>query len=121
MQGVRSSNLLSSTRTSGRTPRACPPTSGRAARSGRRVSGGGGGVVVARVGVAGDGQLAAEHAPVELQRPPRVSERLGVSDRTLRRDIGRLRGLGYRITAVKGPGGGWPCTGEVVLHLRPGR
>lgn len=40
--------------------------------------------------------------------PGRVlSERLGVSDRTLRRDIDQLRGLGYRITAVKGPDGGY--------------
>ncbi|UED85805.1 helix-turn-helix transcriptional regulator [Streptomyces profundus] len=36
-----------------------------------------------------------------------LSERLEISDRTLRRDIDRLRELGYRITAVKGPDGGY--------------
>ena len=40
--------------------------------------------------------------------PGRVlSERLEVSDRTLRRDIDRLRELGYRITTFKGPDGGY--------------
>ncbi|MGX5680011.1 helix-turn-helix transcriptional regulator [Schumannella luteola] len=36
-----------------------------------------------------------------------LSERLGVTDRTLRRDIERLRGLGYRIESVPGAGGGY--------------
>ena len=36
-----------------------------------------------------------------------LSERLEVSDRTLRRDIDHLRDLGYRIRAVKGPDGGY--------------
>lgn len=40
--------------------------------------------------------------------PGRVlSERLEVSDRTLRRDIDRLRELGYRIVGSKGPDGGY--------------
>lgn len=40
--------------------------------------------------------------------PGRVlSERLEISDRTLRRDVDRLRDLGYRIRAVKGPDGGY--------------
>ena len=40
--------------------------------------------------------------------PGRVlSERLEVSDRTLRRDIDHLRELGYRITTFKGPDGGY--------------
>lgn len=40
--------------------------------------------------------------------PGRVlADRLEISDRTLRRDVDQLRGLGYRITAVKGPDGGY--------------
>jgi predicted DNA-binding transcriptional regulator YafY len=33
--------------------------------------------------------------------------RLGVTDRTLRKDIGRLRSLGYPVDATRGPGGGY--------------
>ncbi|WP_423921535.1 helix-turn-helix transcriptional regulator [Frigoribacterium sp. 2-23] len=36
-----------------------------------------------------------------------LSERLDVSDRTVRRDVDRLRDLGYRIHATKGPDGGY--------------
>ncbi|WP_159791976.1 helix-turn-helix transcriptional regulator [Puerhibacterium puerhi] len=36
-----------------------------------------------------------------------LAERLGVSPRTLRRDVDRLRALGYRVRAVKGPDGGY--------------
>ncbi|WP_129841096.1 WYL domain-containing protein [Streptomyces sp. RFCAC02] len=36
-----------------------------------------------------------------------LAGRLGVSSRTLRRDIGTLRELGYPVDAVKGPGGGY--------------
>jgi predicted DNA-binding transcriptional regulator YafY len=36
-----------------------------------------------------------------------LSERLDVSARTVRRDIDRLRELGYRIRAMKGPDGGY--------------
>lgn len=36
-----------------------------------------------------------------------LAERLGVSPRTVRRDVDRLRELGYRIGAVKGPDGGY--------------
>ncbi|WP_430332587.1 helix-turn-helix transcriptional regulator [Rhodococcus sp. ACT016] len=40
--------------------------------------------------------------------PGRVlAERLGISDRTLRRDVDHLRELGYRISAIKGPDGGY--------------
>ncbi|GAB3152791.1 WYL domain-containing protein [Micromonospora sonneratiae] len=40
--------------------------------------------------------------------PGRVlAERLEVSDRTLRRDVEHLRELGYRISAIKGPDGGY--------------
>ncbi|MFV0254150.1 MAG: helix-turn-helix transcriptional regulator [Beutenbergiaceae bacterium] len=36
-----------------------------------------------------------------------LAERLGIGDRTVRRDIDRLRELGYRIDATKGPDGGY--------------
>ncbi|MET0132324.1 MAG: WYL domain-containing protein [Kibdelosporangium sp.] len=36
-----------------------------------------------------------------------LSERLGVTDRTVRRDIERLRELGYPVHAVPGPAGGY--------------
>lgn len=34
-----------------------------------------------------------------------LAERLGVSDRTIRHDVARLRDLGYPVEAVRGPGG----------------
>lgn len=41
-------------------------------------------------------------------RPGReLAERLGVDERTVRRDVERLRELGYRVRAVKGPYGGY--------------
>ncbi|PPF80560.1 transcriptional regulator [Subtercola sp. Z020] len=36
-----------------------------------------------------------------------LADRLGISDRTVRRDVDRLRDLGYRIQSVKGPAGGY--------------
>ncbi|WP_327205486.1 MULTISPECIES: helix-turn-helix transcriptional regulator [unclassified Rathayibacter] len=36
-----------------------------------------------------------------------LSERLEITPRTVRRDIDRLRGMGYRIRAIKGPDGGY--------------
>ncbi|WP_157007468.1 helix-turn-helix transcriptional regulator [Agromyces laixinhei] len=36
-----------------------------------------------------------------------LAERLGVSHRTVRRDVDRLRGMGYRIEATMGPDGGY--------------
>ena len=36
-----------------------------------------------------------------------LAERLEISDRTVRRDIGRLREMGYRIDATMGPDGGY--------------
>jgi len=38
---------------------------------------------------------------------PALAQRLGVDPRTVRRDVGRLRDLGYRITATPGPDGGY--------------
>ena len=38
---------------------------------------------------------------------PVLSDRLEVSDRTLRRDVDRLRELGYPVRATKGPDGGY--------------
>lgn len=38
---------------------------------------------------------------------PELVERLGVTDRTLRNDIARLRALGYPVDATRGPGGGY--------------
>ena len=38
---------------------------------------------------------------------PDLAERLGVTDRTLRRDIERLRDLGYRVDATRGAAGGY--------------
>lgn len=38
---------------------------------------------------------------------PLLAERLEVTARTVRRDVDRLRELGYAITAVKGPDGGY--------------
>ena len=35
-----------------------------------------------------------------------IAERLGISHRTVRRDVERLRQLGYRIGATMGPDGG---------------
>ncbi|MDQ1075043.1 MULTISPECIES: YafY family protein [Microbacterium] len=36
-----------------------------------------------------------------------LATRLGISDRTVRRDIDRLRGMGYRIESTMGPEGGY--------------
>ncbi|MEU1514741.1 WYL domain-containing protein [Streptomyces sp. NPDC005811] len=36
-----------------------------------------------------------------------LADRLGITARTVRRDIDRLRELGYRITTVRGPAGGY--------------
>ncbi|MFB9800237.1 helix-turn-helix transcriptional regulator [Streptomonospora salina] len=38
---------------------------------------------------------------------PELAERLGASARTLRRDVDRLRGLGYPVESARGPGGSY--------------
>lgn len=38
---------------------------------------------------------------------PLLAERLKISERTVRRDVERLREVGYRIRAIKGPDGGY--------------
>lgn len=38
---------------------------------------------------------------------PLLASRLGTTDRTVRRDVDRLREMGYRITATMGPDGGY--------------
>ncbi|MCX5386481.1 YafY family protein [Streptomyces sp. NBC_00083] len=46
-----------------------------------------------------------------------LAERLGITSRTVRRDIDRLRELDYPITTVKGPAGGYRL--EAGAHLPP--
>lgn len=48
---------------------------------------------------------------------PELADRLGVTERTLRRDVERLRDLGYRVDAVRGPAGGYRL--EAGSHLPP--
>jgi predicted DNA-binding transcriptional regulator YafY len=44
-----------------------------------------------------------------------LAERLGVSDRTLRRDVDRLRDLGYPVDAARGVGGGYQLAAGAAL------
>ncbi len=46
---------------------------------------------------------------------PELAERLGVTGRTLRRDIERLRELGYRVDSVPGAGGGYRLEAGAAL------
>lgn len=48
---------------------------------------------------------------------PELAERLDVSDRTLRRDVDRLRGLGYPVDATPGAAGGYRLAAGA--HLPP--
>jgi predicted DNA-binding transcriptional regulator YafY len=44
-----------------------------------------------------------------------LAERLGITARTLRRDVDRLRSLGYTVLATAGPGGGYQLGRGAVL------
>jgi predicted DNA-binding transcriptional regulator YafY len=44
-----------------------------------------------------------------------LAMRLGVADRTLRRDIDRLRELGYRVEATRGAAGGYRLEAGAAL------
>lgn len=48
-------------------------------------------------------------------RGPELAERLGVSDRTLRRDVDRLRELGYLVDATPGADGGYQLRAGAAL------
>jgi predicted DNA-binding transcriptional regulator YafY len=49
---------------------------------------------------------------------PELAEKLEVTARTLRRDVDRLRALGYAVEAASGPGGGYQLgTGSVLPPL----
>ncbi|MGH8953302.1 MAG: helix-turn-helix transcriptional regulator [Acidimicrobiia bacterium] len=51
-------------------------------------------------------------------RADELAEQLGVTTRTVRNDISRLRKLGYRIDSMKGPGGGyWLAPGNSIPPL----
>lgn len=44
-----------------------------------------------------------------------LADRLGVSERTLRRDVDRLRELGYPVSAARGTDGGYQLAPGAVL------
>jgi predicted DNA-binding transcriptional regulator YafY len=44
-----------------------------------------------------------------------LAERLGITERTVRRDVDHLRGLGYRISATPGPDGGYSLEAGTAL------
>lgn len=46
---------------------------------------------------------------------PALAERLGITDRTVRRDVDRLRQLGYPVDAVLGPTGGYRLAPGVAM------
>lgn len=46
---------------------------------------------------------------------PELAERLGVTTRSVRRDVGRLRALGYPVNAGQGVGGGYRLGAGLVL------
>ncbi len=51
--------------------------------------------------------VLAELQARPLATAPDLAERLGVSERTIRKDVDRLRELGYPVDAVRGPAGGY--------------
>ena len=72
--------------------------------------------IVAEVGVASGGEQGTTERVLTLlgllqQRQvwtgPELAERLGVTPRTVRRDVERLRTLGYPVSACQGVGGGY--------------
>jgi predicted DNA-binding transcriptional regulator YafY len=51
---------------------------------------------------------------------PALAERIGVTERTVRRDVGKLRSLGYPINASPGVAGGYQLgAGAQLPPLRP--
>lgn len=52
-----------------------------------------------------------------LWQAAELAERFGVTERTIRRDVERLRDLGYRVDATTGPDGGYRLA--VGSHLPP--
>ncbi|MEQ1502307.1 MAG: WYL domain-containing protein [Myxococcota bacterium] len=71
--------------------------------------------------VEGSGRLLSLLALFQARRSwsgTELAERLGVTGRTLRRDVDRLRALGYEVEATSGPGGGYRlAAGTVVSPL----
>lgn len=65
----------------------------------------------ARAGGAGPAGRLLHLLSLLQARPDRggqeLADRLGVTTRTVRRDVDRLRGLGYPVEAVAGSGGGY--------------
>ena len=46
---------------------------------------------------------------------PELADRLGVTTRSIRRDVERLRGLGYPVNATQGVGGGYQLGAGMAL------
>ena len=70
------------------------------------------------------GSSARMLALLSLLQTPRdwpghvLAERLDVSRRTVRRDVDRLRELGYRIGSIKGPDGGYRLAADLAEFTR---
>jgi predicted DNA-binding transcriptional regulator YafY len=66
--------------------------------------------IIVRVMTATSGRLLQLLALLQARRDwpgPALADRLGVSGRTIRRDVERLRALGYPVDALSGPAGGY--------------